>query len=225
MEAAELTRAPGQGGGLDRQRAMQLWRIRGDRRGGPARPRRGRAARPGGRAGYAGIDLGPVGYLGSVEELPARLADRRLALAGGFMALPFGDRDRLAEEIGQLDLLLDTFDAAGSSTCRPEADAGRDEHARGPASHRPHERASGRSQSGGATRTASRRRPSAVGTGVMSRRSTTTSAPRSRLPSRSSNCFRSPTSGCAWTQVTWRWRAEILSRRCAAGVHASITCT
>ena len=53
-------------------------------------------------ADYAGIDLGPVGYLGNVEELPARLADRRLALAGGFMSLPFGDPDRLAEEIGQL---------------------------------------------------------------------------------------------------------------------------
>ncbi len=70
-------------------------------------------------AGYAGIDLGPVGYLGTVEELPARLADRRLALAGGYMPLPFGDRDRLADEIGQLDLLLDTFDAAGASTCPP----------------------------------------------------------------------------------------------------------
>src|SRR3984885_2085379 len=70
-------------------------------------------------AGYAGIDLGPVGYLGNVEELPARLADRRLALAGGFMPLSFGDRHRLADEIGQLDALLDTFDAAGSSACRP----------------------------------------------------------------------------------------------------------
>src|ERR1700735_870001 len=56
-------------------------------------------------AGYAGIDLGPVAYLGNVEELPARLVDRRLALAGGFMPLPFGDRDRLADEIGQLDVL------------------------------------------------------------------------------------------------------------------------
>jgi inosose dehydratase len=70
-------------------------------------------------AGYAGIDLGPVGYLGNAEELPARLADRRLALAGGFMPLPFGDRHRLADEIGQLDLLLDTFDAAGSSASPP----------------------------------------------------------------------------------------------------------
>ena len=51
-------------------------------------------------AGYAGIDLGPVGYLGNAAELPARLADRRLALAGGFMPLPFGDRDRLADEMG-----------------------------------------------------------------------------------------------------------------------------
>jgi inosose dehydratase len=70
-------------------------------------------------ADYAGIDLGPVGYLGSVEQLPARLADRRLALAGGFMALPFGDPDKLAEEIWQLGALLDTFDAVGSSDPPP----------------------------------------------------------------------------------------------------------
>ncbi len=70
-------------------------------------------------AGYAGIDLGPVGYLGNVEELPPRLADRRLALAGGFMALPFGDPDELAGEICQLDALLDTFDAAASSEPAP----------------------------------------------------------------------------------------------------------
>jgi inosose dehydratase len=70
-------------------------------------------------AGYAGIDLGPVGYLGNVDQLPARLADRRLALAGGFMPLPFGDRRRLAEEIGQLDVLLDVFDAAGPCAWPP----------------------------------------------------------------------------------------------------------
>jgi inosose dehydratase len=70
-------------------------------------------------ADYAGIDLGPVGYLGSVEQLPARLANRRLTLAGGFMALPFGDPDKLAEEIWQLGALLDTFDAVGSSDPPP----------------------------------------------------------------------------------------------------------
>jgi inosose dehydratase len=70
-------------------------------------------------AGYAGIDLGPVGYLGSLEELPARLANRRLSLAGGFMALPYGDPDGLAAELWQLDALLDTFDAAGSSEHAP----------------------------------------------------------------------------------------------------------
>src|SRR3974390_9759 len=53
-------------------------------------------------AGYAGIDLGPVGYLGNLLELPPRLADRGLALAGGFIALPFGDRDRLTSELWQL---------------------------------------------------------------------------------------------------------------------------
>jgi inosose dehydratase len=33
-------------------------------------------------AGYAGIDLGPVGYLGSGDELADRLASRGLGLAG-----------------------------------------------------------------------------------------------------------------------------------------------
>jgi inosose dehydratase len=70
-------------------------------------------------ARYAGIDLGPVGYLGTVEELPARLADRRLALAGGFMALPFGDPGHLADAIWQLDALLHTFDVVGSSQPAP----------------------------------------------------------------------------------------------------------
>jgi inosose dehydratase len=70
-------------------------------------------------AGYAGIDLGPVGYLGTLEELPARLADRRLSLAGGFMALAYGDPDRLGGELWQLDALLDAFDAAGPSEQAP----------------------------------------------------------------------------------------------------------
>jgi inosose dehydratase len=78
-------------------------------------------------AGYRGIDLGPLGYLGGVDELPARLGDRGLALAGGYFQIEFNDPTRLPDELVQLDLLLDVFDAAanGGPPARPTlADAG-----------------------------------------------------------------------------------------------------
>jgi inosose dehydratase len=63
-------------------------------------------------AGYAGIDLGPLGYLGSPPELPERLGRRHLTLAGGYFEVPFSDPDALPEALAALDALLDTFDAA-----------------------------------------------------------------------------------------------------------------
>jgi inosose dehydratase len=63
-------------------------------------------------AGYAGIDLGPVGYLGTGSALHDRLAARGLVLAGGYVPLPFPDPAALAGEIGYLDALLDIFDTA-----------------------------------------------------------------------------------------------------------------
>jgi inosose dehydratase len=78
-------------------------------------------------AGYSGIDLGPLGYLGSVDELPARLRARGLALAGGYFEVQFDDPTRLPDELARLDRLLDVFDAAanGGRPARPTlADAG-----------------------------------------------------------------------------------------------------
>jgi inosose dehydratase len=81
-------------------------------------------------AGYAGIDLGPVGYLGTTETLAGRLADRGLALAGGYLELPFSEPDKLPAALAELDSLLDIFDSAvtGSPPPRPPhptlADAG-----------------------------------------------------------------------------------------------------
>jgi inosose dehydratase len=62
-------------------------------------------------AGYAGIDLGPVGYLGSGIELGRRLGDRGLGLAGAYLEFPFADAAALDAILPELDAMLDTFDA------------------------------------------------------------------------------------------------------------------
>lgn len=63
------------------------------------------------RAGYVGIDLGPVGYLGTGQALADRLTERGLGLAGAYLELPFPDRDRLDKVLPELDAMLHTFDA------------------------------------------------------------------------------------------------------------------
>lgn len=70
-------------------------------------------------AGYAGIDLGPVGYLGSGSELARRLAERELGLAGAYLELPYEDHDELELALPELDAMLDTFDAVAPSVARP----------------------------------------------------------------------------------------------------------
>ena len=62
-------------------------------------------------AGYAGIDLGPVGYLGSGERLGELLAERGLGLAGAYLELPYVDHAALRQALPDLDAMLDTFDA------------------------------------------------------------------------------------------------------------------
>ena len=62
-------------------------------------------------AGYAGIDLGPVGYLGAGRELGERLAARNLGLAGAYLELPYADHQALDAAMPALDDLLDAFDA------------------------------------------------------------------------------------------------------------------
>jgi inosose dehydratase len=66
-------------------------------------------------AGYAGIDLGPLGYLGEPDELAPRLQQRHLTLAGGYFPVPFEKPDELPATLGLLDGLLDTFDAASAA--------------------------------------------------------------------------------------------------------------
>jgi inosose dehydratase len=62
-------------------------------------------------AGYAGIDLGPVGYLGDGPVLAERLASRNLGLAGAYLEFPFADHSALEKLWPELDAMLDTFDA------------------------------------------------------------------------------------------------------------------
>lgn len=62
-------------------------------------------------AGYAGIDLGPVGFLGDETELGERLAARRLGLAGAYLELPYADHEALGRALRALDSILDVFDA------------------------------------------------------------------------------------------------------------------
>jgi inosose dehydratase len=70
-------------------------------------------------AGYRGIDLGPVGYLGTGDELARRLADRGLGLAGGYLEMPFSEPEKLAAALPELDALLDTFDAVSGIGALP----------------------------------------------------------------------------------------------------------
>ena len=62
-------------------------------------------------AGYQGIDLGPVGYLGRGDELRQALVAHGLALAGGYVELPLSEPARLRDAWHELDAVLDQFDA------------------------------------------------------------------------------------------------------------------
>ncbi len=87
-------------------------------------------------AGYAGIDLGPAGYLADNEHLGQELRRRNLGLAGGFFELPFSDPRAMKGALQGLDGLLDVFDAAHVDGLNPRptlADIGSDERRAHPA--------------------------------------------------------------------------------------------
>lgn len=78
-------------------------------------------------AGYAGVDLGPVGYLGAGEALGQNLSARGIGLAGGYLELPFSEPPRLEAAMADLDTLLDVFDLLPPQPLPPRptlADAG-----------------------------------------------------------------------------------------------------
>jgi len=70
-------------------------------------------------AGYAGIDLGPPGYLGEGDVLRERLAAGGLDLVGGFVPMRFSEKDGYAEDTAGLRHTLDLFDAVGEKGARP----------------------------------------------------------------------------------------------------------
>jgi inosose dehydratase len=70
-------------------------------------------------AGYAGIDLGPVGYLGDGGRLGELLAERGLGLAGAYVELPYSDPDALGDALAELDGILGVFDAVRSYLTGP----------------------------------------------------------------------------------------------------------
>ena len=81
------------------------------------------------RDGYEGIDLGPVGYLGSKNDLRERLRARGLRLSGGYVAMAFSDPAGVDAGIAELQTMLDMFDAVKSLDGAPApkptlADAG-----------------------------------------------------------------------------------------------------
>ncbi len=59
--------------------------------------------------GYAGVDSGPIGFLGRGEELRGRLRSYGLPLAGGWIDLPFGDDDAFVAALPALDWALEFF--------------------------------------------------------------------------------------------------------------------
>jgi inosose dehydratase len=79
-------------------------------------------------AGYEGIDLGPLGYLGQGDQLRERIRGRDLGLAGGWVQMRFSEPAGLQEDLATLDRTLDVFTALGDGRGEPPkptlADAG-----------------------------------------------------------------------------------------------------
>jgi len=66
------------------------------------------------RDGYDGIDLGPLGYLGTKDDLHEHLRSRGLHLSGGYLPLPLTDPAGMEPAMAELRTLLDLFDTVKS---------------------------------------------------------------------------------------------------------------
>lgn len=66
-------------------------------------------------AGYDGIDLGPVGYLGLGAQLSDALSSRNLMLTGGYVEVDVSSQTAPQAGLAELDQVCDQFDAVASS--------------------------------------------------------------------------------------------------------------
>src|SRR5690348_14087970 len=63
-------------------------------------------------AGYSGIDLGPVGYLGDTRTIRERLDARGLQLVGGWIQLRLSEPEALKGDLAEMERTLDIMQAA-----------------------------------------------------------------------------------------------------------------
>jgi inosose dehydratase len=63
-------------------------------------------------AGYAGIDLGPAGFLGDAATLRDRLTSRGLLLVGGWLQLRLSEPDALPDDLAAMERILDIMQTA-----------------------------------------------------------------------------------------------------------------
>lgn len=63
-------------------------------------------------AGYEGIDLGPIGYLGRGPAIGERLRRHGLSLSGGWIDLSFSDQPAFEADLPRLEEALDIFEAS-----------------------------------------------------------------------------------------------------------------
>ena len=69
-------------------------------------------------AGYQGIDLGPLGYLGLGADLKAALDSRGLLLTGGYVEIDVSADEAPASGLDELAQICDQFDAVASGLDR-----------------------------------------------------------------------------------------------------------
>jgi inosose dehydratase len=62
-------------------------------------------------AGYEGIDLGPLGYLGLGDELRTALGSRSLLLTGGYVEVDVSSDEAPGAGLGEVDRVCDQFDS------------------------------------------------------------------------------------------------------------------
>jgi inosose dehydratase len=67
-------------------------------------------------AGYRGVDLGPLGYLGEGRALRRRLETHGLELAGGWVQLPLSDDAAFDAALPSLDAALRAFSEAAEAS-------------------------------------------------------------------------------------------------------------